>query len=71
MSARHHNLSLVVDEVLADARAATQRRDAEIHAVKTAAAEPRTEEARGLRRLATDLRTMTDDITYDDLAGAS
>ena len=67
MSRERPNLSLVVDEVLADASAATRRRDAEANAIKIAEAQPRTEVARGLRALAADLRASRDDVTYADL----
>jgi hypothetical protein len=67
---RQH-LSLVVDEVLAEANAVSQRRANETAAIKTAAAQPRTEVARELRALAADLRTDTDPVTYTDLARSS
>jgi len=63
----HQHLSLVVDEVLADANAVAQRKTAEVHAVKVAAAQPKTETARGLRALADEIRTASDDVSYDDL----
>jgi hypothetical protein len=68
VSGSRNHLSLVVDEVLADANATAQRRANETAAVKVAAAQPRTEVARGLRALAADLRTGADQITYADLA---
>lgn len=67
MSRKHAHLSLVIDEVVADATNASQRRARETEVVKTAAAQPRTEVARGLRALAADLRANTGDITYADL----
>lgn len=63
----HTRLSVVVDEVLADANAVSRRRSDETTAIKTAAAQPRTEIARGLRALAADLRSNDDSITYADL----
>lgn len=69
MSRARNHLSLVVDEVLADAGMASQRRDAEIQAIKVAAAAPKTDAARGLRSLADTLRAHSDDVSYDDLAG--
>jgi hypothetical protein len=70
MSRQRAHLSVVVDEVLAEANAATRRRDDESRAIKTAAAAPRTDLARGLRTLADATRGDRDDITYADLAGA-
>ena len=64
------HLSLVVDEVLAEANAATQRKTSEATAIKIAAAQPKTEMARGLRALANEVRTASDDVTYDDFMGA-
>jgi hypothetical protein len=69
VSAVRH-LSLVVDQVLADAAASSARRTGEAAAIKTAAAQPRTEVGRALRALAADLRGSTDDVTYADLPGA-
>ncbi len=68
MSATRNHLSLVVDEVLADANATAHRRAGEAAAIKVAEAQPRTEVARGLRSLAADLRASNDDVTYADLA---
>ena len=68
MSRDHNHLSLVVDEVLADANAVAQRRTKEAAAIKVAAAQPRTEVARSLRSLAADLRSNTSTVTYDDLS---
>jgi len=62
------HLSLVVDEVLTEANAVSERRTKEATAIKVAEAMPRTEVARGLRALAADLRSNTDSITYADLA---
>lgn len=70
MSHIRNHLSLVVNEVLAEANAATQRRDGEARAIKAAAAAPRTDLARGLRALADEVRNAPVDITYDDLKGA-
>lgn len=70
MSAIRH-LSLVVDEVLADAATSVRRRADEVTAIKIAEAQPRTEVGRALRTLAADLRGSIDDITYADLAGVS
>ena len=67
MSRARQHLSLVVDEVLADANAVSQRKTAEARAVKVAAAQPKTEMARGLRALANEIRTASDDVSYDDL----
>lgn len=67
MSRARQHLSLVVDEVLADANAVSQRKTAEASAVKVAAAQPKTEMARGLRALANEIRTASDDVSYDDL----
>ena len=62
-------LASVLDEVLVDATAAARRHTAETEAVKTAAAEPRTELARGLRALAREVRASTETIvTYGDLS---
>jgi hypothetical protein len=70
VSRGRQHLSLVVDEVLTAANAATQRKVAETTAVKVAAAQPKTEMARGLRALAAEIRTASDDVSYDDLVGA-
>jgi hypothetical protein len=67
MSRKH--LSLVVDEVLADANAVAQRKTAETRAIKVAAAQPKTETARSLRALADEIRTASDDVSYDDFMG--
>jgi len=67
MSRKH--LSLVVDEVLADANAVSQRKTAEVAAIKVAAAQPKTAMARNLRTLADEIRTTTDDVSYDDFMG--
>lgn len=69
MSRSRQHLSLVVDEVLAEANASTRRRNDEARAIKVAAAAPRTDMARGLRALAESLRSSNEDITYADLAG--
>lgn len=69
MSAVRH-LSLVIDEVLADAATSSRRRAGEVTAVKIAEARPRTDVGRALHALAADLRTNTDDVTYADLAGS-
>lgn len=71
MSTQRSHLSLVVDEVLADANATAQRRAGEATAIKVAEAQPRTEVARGLRALAADLRASDDNVTYADLARSS
>ncbi len=68
MNGARNHLSLVVDEVLTEANAVSERRTKEATAIKVAAAQPRTEVARGLRALADDLRSSTDSITYADLA---
>jgi len=70
VSAIRH-LSLVVDEVLADAATSARRRAGEVAAVKTAEAQPRTEVGRALHSLAADLRGDSGDVTYADLGGAS
>lgn len=69
MSRTRNHLSLVVDEVLAQAHAATQRRDGETRAIKEAEAAPRTDLAHDLRKLADEVRNAPVDITYDDLRG--
>jgi hypothetical protein len=71
VSRNRNHLSLVVDEVLADATAASQRRTKEAEAIKVAEAQPRTEVARGLRTLAADLRATSNAVTYGDLARSS
>jgi hypothetical protein len=68
--ARQH-LSLVVDEVLAEAKTASRRRAGEVAAIKVAEAQPRTEVARGLRALASELRTDSGSITYADITRTS
>lgn len=68
MSRGRNHLSLVVDEVLAEANAASQRHANEVAAIKVAEAQPRTEVARGLRALAAELRADSDPITYADIA---
>lgn len=70
MNRGRQHLSLVVDEVLEQATAATQRKTAETRAVKVAAAQPKTELGRGLRALADEARVASDDLTYADFAGA-
>lgn len=65
------HLSLVVDEVLADARVVSRQRVDETAAIKVAAAQPRTEVARGLRALADALRSTPSSITYADLTGSA
>ena len=67
MSRDRNHLHLVIDEVLADANAVSSRRTKEAAAIKVAAAQPRTEVARGLRALADDLRSTPNAITYGDL----
>lgn len=64
------HLSLVVDEVLAEANTVSMRKNAETTAIKVAAAQPKTETARSLRALADEVRTASDDVTYDDFTGA-
>lgn len=71
MSRGRKHLSLVVDEVLDQANAAAQRRQDESNAIKVAAAQPRTDLARGLRGLADTLRGDHDDLTYSDIARVS
>ena len=71
MSSRGRNLTLVVDEVLAEANGAARRRTAEATAIKVAAAQPQTELAREFRKLADNLRADSHDITYADLARSS
>lgn len=71
MSRTRQHLSLVVDEVLAEAKTASQRRANEVAAIKVAEAQPRTEVARGLRSLASELRAGSDSITYADIARTS
>jgi len=66
---RPQHLSLVIDEVLADAAAVAQVKTAETNAIKVAAAQPKTEIARSFRTLADDVRNMSDDVSYDDFAG--
>jgi hypothetical protein len=70
MSRSRAHLSVVVDQVLAEANAASQRKSDESRAVKEAAAMPRTDLARDLRALADAVRNDPVDITYADLAGA-
>ena len=70
MSRSRQHLSLVVDEVLAAANDVALRKTAETHAIKVAAAQPKTEVARELRTLADTVRTASDDVSYDDLMGA-
>ena len=70
MSRAQQHLSLVVDEVLAAANEAMQRKTAETTAIKVAAAQPKTEMARGLRALANEIRTASNDVSYDDLMGS-
>lgn len=65
------DMGRVVDDVLAEANASRSRRQAEVAAIKVAAAQPRAPIARGLRALADSLRASTDDITYADLGGLS
>lgn len=69
MSRAQQHLSLVVDEVLAAANEATQRKTAEATAIKVAAAQSKTETARGLRALADNIRIASNDVSYDDLMG--
>lgn len=70
MSRARPHLSLVVDQVVSEASAAARRREGEARAVKEAAAQPKTDLARGFRALAAELRSHSDDVTYADLAGA-
>lgn len=70
MSRARAHLSLVVDQVVAEANAVARRRDDETRAVKEAAALPKTDLARDLRALADAVRNDSVDITYADLAGA-
>lgn len=70
MSRARQHLSVVVDEVLADAKTASDRRHNEAHAIKVAAAQPKTAMARDLRALADDVRSMSDDVSYADFTGA-
>jgi hypothetical protein len=70
MSRSRAHLSLVVDEVLEQAHASARRRDHEEQAIKTAAAQPRTDIARSLRALADSIRNDSVDVSYADLAGA-
>lgn len=70
MSRGRNHLTLVVDEVLAAAGEASRRKIAETTAIKVAAAQPKTETARNLRGLAEQIRTASDDVSYDDIRGA-
>lgn len=69
MNRGYQKLANVIDEVVAEANAAAKRRDDESRAIKTAAAEPRTELGRGLRALADSVRGFEDDVSYDDFRG--
>lgn len=71
MTVRNRNLSLVVDEVLAEANEANRRRAGEDAAIKEAAAQPKTALARDLRALANGLRSKTNDVDFTDLTGAA
>lgn len=70
MNRSNNYLSVVVDDVLASANAAVQRRNGEAQAIKVAAAQPKTQMARDLRALAGDVRSMSDDVSYADFTGA-
>lgn len=63
------DITTLVDGVLADARASSNRRTSEISAIKHAELAPRTPLARGLRSLADALRADRDIVSYDDLEG--
>ena len=63
------HLSLVLDEVLADAASITSRKQAELSVVKTAASAPRSETAREMHALAASLRMDNDCMSYDDIKG--
>lgn len=65
------NITDVLDGVLAEAKTAAERKVAEVTAVKTASAQPRTAIGQGLRALAHVLRSNDDAITYTDLGGVS
>ncbi len=70
MSRARTHLSLVVDQVIAEANSVAHRRDHETHAIKTAEAQPKTELAHNLRALAADVRSHEDRVSYADLMGA-
>lgn len=63
------DVTALVDEVLADARASNARRAAEIETIKQAEQSPRTDLGCGLRSLADALRADRVDVSYDDLGG--
>jgi hypothetical protein len=71
VNTRTRNLSLVVDEVLAEANEVSRRRAGEDAAIKEAAAQPKTALARELHALANGLRSDTNDIDFTDLVGAA
>lgn len=61
-------LATVLDDILVEANTASKQRADEAQAVKVAEAQPRTELGMGLRALAQQVRTSSDDITYGDLS---
>lgn len=61
-------LASVLDDILVEANAATKQRASEAEAIKVAEAAPRTELGIGLRALAQQVRTSSDDLTYGDLS---
>jgi len=69
MTRSRAHLSLVLDEVLAEAQSASTRKHAEVVAIKTAAALSKNETVRALRQLASDLGNDIGNVTYDDLTG--
>jgi hypothetical protein len=68
MSRGYSDLSAVLDAVLASANTVSRRQADENHAIKEAAAAPRTDLARDLRALADEVRCVPIDVTYADLA---
>lgn len=71
MTRARHNLSGALEEILVGANAATTRRDAESAAIKVAEALPKTETARMLKTLASNVRNASDDVSYADIARPS
>lgn len=61
-------LASVLDDILVEATESKKQRAAEAEAIKVAEAAPRTELGMGLRALAQQVRTSSDDLSYGDLS---
>jgi multidrug resistance efflux pump len=61
------HLSLVIDEALSKARAERARSTDEAHAIKTAEEAPRSELAKAIKALASEIKIADFEVTYNDI----